>query len=77
MNKNQLTIVKEYEFDKPLIRKIDSINDNSKRVCHNKLFHTFDHICDFNPNFTNTSNNETVIFTISDKSMGMFGLKKN
>ena len=25
MNKNQLTIVKEYKFDKPLIQKIDSL----------------------------------------------------
>ena len=36
MNKNQLTIVKEYEFDNPLIHKIDSIIDNSIRDCHNK-----------------------------------------
>ena len=25
MNENQLTIVKEYEFDNPLIQKIDSL----------------------------------------------------
>ena len=35
MNKDQLTIVKENEFDKPLIHKIDSINDNCIRDCHN------------------------------------------
>ena len=76
MNKNQLTIVKEYEFDNPLIHKIDSIIDNSIRDCHNKYFHTFDHICEYGLNFTNITNNETVNFTISDKSMGMFELNK-
>ena len=35
-NKNQLTIVKEYKFDKPLIHKIDSPIDNSIRECHLK-----------------------------------------
>ena len=40
-NKNQLAIVKEYEFDKRLISKIDSIIDNCYRDCHNKYFHKF------------------------------------
>ena len=76
MNKNQLTIVKEYEFQNPLIHKIDSIIDNSIRDCHNKYFHTFDHICEYDLNFTNITNNETVNFTISDKSMCMFELNR-
>ena len=38
-------IVKQYEFDKPIIQKIDSKNDNCIRDCHKKYFHTFDHIC--------------------------------
>ena len=42
MNKNQLTVVKEYDFDKPLIQKIESIIDNYYRDCHNKYFHTFE-----------------------------------
>ena len=45
-------IVKEYEFDKPLIQKIDSIIDNCIRDCHHKYFHTFDHICEYNLSFT-------------------------
>ena len=53
-------IVKEYEFDKPLIQKIDSIIDNCIKDCHNKYFHTFDHICEYDLNFTNIANNETV-----------------
>ena len=71
MDENQLTIVKEYEFDNPTITKIDSIRD-----CHNKYFHTFDHICEYDLNFTNITNNETVNFTISDKCMGMYELNK-
>ena len=31
VNENQLTIVKEIEFDKPLIQKVDSIIDNSTK----------------------------------------------
>ena len=42
MNKNQLTIVKEYEFDKPLIQKIDSIIDKCYRGCYSKYHHTFE-----------------------------------
>ena len=69
-------IVKEYEFDKPLIQKIDSIIDNCIRDCHHKYFHTFDHICEYDLNFTNIDNNETVNFTISKKSMGLYELNK-
>ena len=77
MNENQLTIVKEYEFNNPLIQKIDSLIDNSIRDCHNKSFHTFDHICEYDLNLTNVTNNETVNFTISDKTMGLFEVNKN
>ena len=76
MNENQLTIVKEYEFDNPLITKIDSIIDNSITDCHNKYFHTFDHIREYDLNFTNIDNNESVNFTISEKSMGVYELNK-
>ena len=64
-------IIKEYEIDNPLIQKIDSIIDNCIRDCHHKNFHKFDHVCEYDLNFTKISNNETVIFLISDKSMGM------
>ena len=73
---NESVIVKEYEFDKPLIQKIDSIIDNCIRDCHYKYFHTFDHVCEYDLNFTNIGNNETVNFTISHKSMGLFELNK-
>ena len=76
MKKNQLTVVKEYENDNPLIHKIDSLIDNSIRDCHNKYFHTSDHICEYNIQLTNITNNESVKFTISEKSMGMYDLNK-
>ena len=73
---NEIVIVKEYEVDKPLIQKIDSIIDNCIRDCHQKYFHTFDHICEYDLNFANICNNESVNFTISDKSMGLYELNK-
>ena len=76
VNQNQLTLVKEFEFDNPLIQKIDSLIDKSMGDCHDKYSHTFDHICEYDLNFTNTTNNETVNFTISDRSMGMYELNK-
>ena len=73
---NDNNIVKEYEFNNPVIQKIDSLIDLCIRDCHNKYFHTFDHICEYYLNFTNTTNNETVNLTISDKSMGMYELNQ-
>ena len=69
-------VVKEYEIDKPLIQKIDSMIDNCIRDCHHKYFHTFDHFCQYDLNFTNITNNESVNFTISDKCMGLYDLNK-
>ena len=73
---NENVIVKDYEFNNPLIQKIDSIIDNPLKDCHDRYFHTFDHICENYLNFTNIPNNKTVNFTISDKSMGLFELNK-
>ena len=53
---------------------MDSIIDD--RNCHNKYFHKFAHVSEYDINFSNIGNNETVNFTISDKSMGLFELKK-
>ena len=76
MNENQLTVVNEFEFDNPLIRKIDSIFDDCIRDCHHKYFHTFDHICEYDLNFSNIGSNETIKLTISDKSVGSYELNK-
>ena len=77
MKENRLTIVKEYEINNPLIQKIDSLIDNSMRDFHHKYFHTLDYACEYDLTFTNITNNETVNFTISDKTMGMHELNKN
>ena len=45
LNKSQLSVEQEYEFDKPPIHKIDSIVDICIRDCYIKNFHTLDHIC--------------------------------
>ena len=37
--------VKEYEFDKPLIHKIDSIIGNCIADCHNEYFQRFKKNC--------------------------------
>ena len=37
MNQNQLTVVKEYEFDNPLIQNIDSIINKRYRDCHKNI----------------------------------------
>ena len=73
---NENVIVKENEFDKPLIQKIDSIFDHCNRDCQNKFFHTFHHVCEYDLNFTNIGNNETVNFKISPKCMGMYELNQ-
>ena len=69
-------IVEKYEFDKPLIQKVDSIFDDCIKDCHNNYFHTFDHICEYELNFTNITKNERVIFTISEKSTSLYELNK-
>ena len=76
MNQNQLTVVREYEFDNPLIQNVDSIINKCYRDCHNKYFHTFEYVCVYDLNFTNETNNETVNFIISDKSLGMYEINK-
>ena len=76
INENELKFVKEYKIDNPLIQNINSIISKCYRDCHNKYFHTFDFICEYNLNFTNITNNESVNFTISDKNMGMYELNQ-
>ena len=73
---NENDFVKEHEINNPPIQKIDSLIDDCISDCHHKCFHTFDHICEYNLNFTNITNIETVNFTISDKSMGLYELNK-
>ena len=76
INENELTIVKKYEFENPLIQNINSIIDKCYRDCHNNYYHTFKYQCVYDLNFTNIANNEPVNFIISDKNLNMFELRK-
>ena len=76
INENKLTVVKEYEFDNPLIQNIDSIINKCYRDCHNKYFHTIEYECVYDLNFTNITNNESVTLTRSDKNLGLYELNK-
>ena len=73
---NENILVKEYKLNKPFIQKIESLIDNSIRDCHNKCFHTFDHICEYDLSFTSLGTDETVNFTLSDICMGLYELNK-
>ena len=51
LNENQLTIVKEYENNKPLIHKIDSIFDTCFKGCLDKFSYTFKYRCIYHNEF--------------------------
>ena len=74
IDKNQLTIVKGYEFDKPVIHKTDSLIDKCIRDCYNKYFHTFEYKCVYDIELTNVGNNEIVDLAIADKSINSYEL---
>ena len=76
LNENQLIFVKEYEFIKPFIHKIDSIIDNCIGDCHNKEFQTFFFKCEYDIQHTIIGNNVTIKLTIGDKSMNLNELNK-
>ena len=75
-NENLLTFVKEYEFIKPDIHKIDSLTDKCITDCHNKSFHTFKYRCIYNIKFTNIGNIEIVGFSIADEETNLYDLQK-
>ena len=76
MNVNELYVVKEYIFDNPLITDIDSKREKRFRDCHKNCFHNFKYECEFDIKLTNSTNNETINITISDKSMGMYEMNR-
>ena len=76
MNENQLTVVKEYNYDKTLFQKIGCLRDSCSRDCHNKYFPTFGLICVYDINFTNFANSETVNLPKVDKNMSWYELNQ-
>ena len=67
--KNQLSVVKEYKFDKNDIQEIDYLLDDVIKDCRRNYFHTFEYKLVYDINFTNISNNEEVNLIITHKSM--------
>ena len=76
INKNQLTNVNKYQFDKPLIHKKDSIIDNCIRECHDKYFHSFENRCLYSINSTNIAKKEKTDLPVPDKSMGSYEINE-
>ena len=74
---NENGVVKEYEFNKLLIHKIDSIIDNCIRDCYHKYFNKFDYICAYDIQLTIIGNNELVNLTIADEGMKLYESKTN
>ena len=73
---NENVVVREFELDKPLDHKIDSVLDNCIRDCRNKYFHTFDHICVNDIKLTKFGNIELFNLTVSCKSMSLYDFNK-
>ena len=51
MNENELYLVKEYNFDKPLCNEMNSILDRCLRDCHNNYFHKYKYECIYDIQF--------------------------
>ena len=80
INENKLFVVKEYEFDKTDIHKIDDILDDVIKDCRKKYFHSFEYRIIYDLCFKNISNNEEVNFAVTHRSMEFktefYGLNK-
>ena len=70
-------IVEQYEFDKPVFHRIDSITDICFRDCHIKYLLIFDPIYVYVIKLTNNASNEIINRTISDKNMSLYELNEN
>ena len=77
MNENQLTILEENEFDKPLIHKIDSIINLSNGDCQNKSSQRLEYNCIYNIELKNIGMIEIVNLTITDKIKKLYEFKRN
>ena len=76
INGIELTVVKIYEFENPLIQNVDAIINKCHRDCHYKYFHTFNYECVYDINFKSITNNEIVNLTIVGRHIGVYELNK-
>ena len=72
MKENQLFIDEKFDFNKPLIHRIDCLIDNCIRDCQNIIFHRLEYKCVYDEKLKNNRNNETFNLTSSDKIMGSY-----
>ena len=61
---------------KPPFPKIDSTNDSCFGDCQNEFYHTFEYKCEYAIKLTNKRHIELFNLTVSDKSVGLYELKK-
>ena len=76
MNENRSTIVKEYEFDKPLLHERHSVIDEVIRGFHNNYLHKFKYECIYISKLIKTGAIDPINLTISGKSMDLYDLNK-
>ena len=76
MKEIELFAVKEYKFDNPLFTDIDYKIDKCFRDSQYYYFRNYKYECLYDIKLTNITNNETINFTISDKSMNLYELLK-
>ena len=74
MNESELYLVKEYKFDNPLRKEMDSIFEICFRDCHINYFHKFKYECIYDNKFKNIANNEVINSSVSGKNMDLYDL---
>ena len=62
---NQSSVVKEYDFNNPVIDEVVYLTDKDFKDCRKKHFHSFEYRCVYDIKFTNITNNEKFILPIS------------
>ena len=73
----QFAFVKDYDFIKPDMQKVDSITNSCISDCQNEHFHRFENKCVLNFQLKKIADNEIVHFTIADKEMNWYEVNKN
>ena len=63
---DESSVVKKYEFRRPLLSEIDSIVYKCIRDCFNKYYHSHRFTLEYHSNFTNKINNEVYTSSIGN-----------
>ena len=66
---NESTVGKEYNFNRPDIHEIEFLLDDIINYCRSRFFHIFEYRVVYNNNFTNISNKEEIVFTITHRTI--------